>query len=81
MGSLNPVALRTIRELLGIKKVEMARRLAINHGVYGRFEAGTRNPSPETITRIALQLGVEPGAITCPHRTEREQHGHLSAAS
>lgn len=67
MGSINPVALRVIRECRGMTREQLANAIGMNHGSYGRIENGTRRTSVETTTALAKQLAVPIAAITNPH--------------
>ena len=52
-----PERLIYLREQLGITKAEAARRLNMSAMGYGRYERGEREPSYQTVSFIALQLG------------------------
>jgi len=68
----NGEAIRALREALGIKQEELAKRCGITQGGLSNIESGTRNASPETVVQLAKWLGVGVGAITSfpPERTE-----------
>lgn len=53
-----PERLRLIREQLGITKAEAARRLNMSAMGYGRYESGDREPSFQTVSFIAQQMGT-----------------------
>lgn len=53
-----PERLISIREQLGITKAEAARRLNMSAMGYGRYEKGEREPSFQTVSFIAQQLGT-----------------------
>lgn len=55
---VNPVALRTIRELAGLSQAELSRRTGISQGHISQLEAGQKQPRPATVQRIAAALGV-----------------------
>lgn len=56
--NFQPTRLRLIREQLGITKAEAARRLNMSAMGYGRYESGEREPSFQTVSFIAQQLGT-----------------------
>lgn len=62
----NGPAVRVIRELTGIRHGQLARRVEIDPGYLTKIEAGSRQPSPEVIVRIANALGVSLEVITYP---------------
>ena len=53
-----PERLISIREQLGITKAEAARRLNMSAMGYGRYESGEREPSFQSVSFIAQQLGT-----------------------
>lgn len=53
-----PERLISVREQLGISKAEAARRLNMSAMGYGRYEKGEREPSFQTVSFIAQQLGT-----------------------
>jgi transcriptional regulator with XRE-family HTH domain len=62
----NGPAVRVIRELMGIRHGQLARRIEIDPGYLTKIEAGSRQPSPEVTVRIANALGVSLEVITYP---------------
>lgn len=62
----NGPAVRVIRELMGIRHGQFARRIDINPGYLTKIEAGNRQPSPEVTVRIANALGVSLEVISYP---------------
>ncbi|MGW9020700.1 helix-turn-helix domain-containing protein [Leucobacter chromiiresistens] len=63
---LNGPAVTVIRELLGIRKGEFAKRCEIDPGYLTKLENGSRQPSPSVMRRIALGLGVGIEVISYP---------------
>ena len=53
MNNLDIKRLKECRLKLGITKQEAAKRLQISQPAYLRYEAGTRNPSIQTISKMA----------------------------
>lgn len=53
MNSLNIKRLKECRLKLGITKQEAAKRIQISQPAYLRYEAGTRTPSIQTISKMA----------------------------
>lgn len=53
-----PERLASVRAELGITKAEAARRLNMSAMGYGRYEKGEREPSYQTVSFIAQQLGT-----------------------
>lgn len=53
MTNLNIDRLKECRLKLGITKQEAAKRIQISQPAYLRYEAGTRNPSIQTIEKMA----------------------------
>jgi transcriptional regulator with XRE-family HTH domain len=62
-SAINPVALRTIRELRGHTQRELAHLAGLDSGHVSRIESGQRNPSPDIVKRLAAQLQVNPAAF------------------
>ncbi len=62
----NGPAVRVIRELMGIRHGQLAKRVAINPGYLTKIETGNRQPSPEVTVRIANALGVSIEVISYP---------------
>ncbi|WIA97653.1 helix-turn-helix domain-containing protein [Curtobacterium sp. MCBA15_004] len=62
----NGPAVRVIRELMGIRHGQFARRVEIDPGYLTKIEAGNRQPSPEVTVRIANALGVSLEVISYP---------------
>ncbi|MBR3244915.1 MAG: helix-turn-helix transcriptional regulator [Parasporobacterium sp.] len=56
--NFQPERLMLIREQLGISKAEAARILNMSAMGYGRYESGEREPSFQTVSFIAQQLGT-----------------------
>jgi transcriptional regulator with XRE-family HTH domain len=63
---LNGASVRAIREALGLRHGEFARRCDIDPGYLTKLEVGSRQPSPAVLKRIALGLGVSIEAISYP---------------
>lgn len=53
MTNLNVDRLKECRQKLGITKQEAAKRIQTSQPAYVRYEAGTRNPSIQTIEKMA----------------------------
>ena len=53
MNTLDIERLKECRLKLGITKQEAAKRIQISQPAYLRYEAGTRNPSIQTISKMA----------------------------
>ena len=68
---LNPVALRTIRELAGFSQAELARRTGISQGHISQLESGQKRPRPQTVRLLADHLGVPLGSLLSPVRRDR----------
>ena len=62
----NGVAVKTIRELLGVSQKDLAARAGISPSHMARIESGLRQPSPAARRAIADVLGVSLDAITQP---------------
>lgn len=56
--NVNPVAIKTIRELAGLTQAEFSRRTGISQGHISQIESGQKHPRPPTVRRIAIALGV-----------------------
>jgi transcriptional regulator with XRE-family HTH domain len=56
-------AVRRHRLALEISQEELASLSGLHRTYVGGVERGERNPSVETIARLAAALGVEPGAL------------------
>lgn len=67
---LNGPAVTVIRELMGIRKGDFARRCEIDPGYLTKLENGTRQPSPAVMKRIAFALGVAIEVISYPVNVE-----------
>jgi transcriptional regulator with XRE-family HTH domain len=63
---INPVALRTIRQLSGFSQAELARRTGISQGHISQIEAGQKHPRPRTLRLLAEHLGVPLGSLLAP---------------
>jgi transcriptional regulator with XRE-family HTH domain len=55
--------LRAERERLGISKYSLAERSGLSEQMIGYVERGLRNPSLETVVRIAAGLEIDLGDI------------------
>lgn len=62
--SINPAALRSIRELAGLRSGDLARAAGISYGFLSNIEAGRETPSPSVLQALAKRLGVPIDAIT-----------------
>lgn len=63
---LNGATVTALREALGIRKGEFAKRCEIDPGYLTKLENGARQPSASTLKRIALGLGVGIEAVSYP---------------
>lgn len=61
---VNPAALRAIRELAGMRGIDLARAAGISHGFLSNIEAGRKVPSVAVVHALARRLGVPIDAIT-----------------
>ena len=64
--ALNGAALRSVRDLVGIDRRELARRCGIHGGTITNLELGRHGASPEVMRKLADALGVPLDAITIP---------------
>ncbi|WP_373370671.1 helix-turn-helix domain-containing protein [Brachybacterium paraconglomeratum] len=62
--SINPAALRSIRELAGVRSGDLARAAGISPPFLSNIEAGRKTPSPTVLHALAQRLGVPIDAIT-----------------
>jgi transcriptional regulator with XRE-family HTH domain len=60
--SLGEVA-RAARERLGLTQAQVARRVGLVPGVYGRIERGDMMPSVPSLRRISIVLGISSDAL------------------
>lgn len=67
---LNGTALRTIRELSGLRHGQLAKRAEVDPGYLTKLENGSRQPSPSVLRRLADALGVSFEAISFPVTVE-----------
>lgn len=63
---INGPAVRVIRELTGIRHMDLAARAEISKGSLTHVENGSRNVSAATLRKIAMGLGVPLEAISYP---------------
>lgn len=64
--TINPAALREIRELVGINHRELASRCGIAKGTVSNIELGKHGVTPELTRKLATALGCSVDAITSP---------------
>ena len=64
--AINPAALRTTRNLVGLSRRELARRAGVNGATITHLELGDHGGSPEMQRKLADALGVPLDAITVP---------------
>jgi len=57
---INGERVRQARELRGLRQEELAERVNITQPTISKIEAGTKQPSDEVLTAIALQTGFPP---------------------
>lgn len=62
----NGAAIASLREALGISQRSLAARIGIRPSALCHIELGDNGASPETVKRIATELGVPLAAITYP---------------
>jgi transcriptional regulator with XRE-family HTH domain len=60
---VNGPAIRAIRQGQGMQQAELAERSNISRSHMNKIESGAERPKIETVTRIALALGVHIDAI------------------
>ncbi|MGZ3458592.1 MAG: helix-turn-helix domain-containing protein [Archangium sp.] len=60
--SLGEVA-RAARERLGLTQAQVAKKVGLVPGVYGRIERGDMTPSVPSLRRICLVLGISSDAL------------------
>jgi len=63
--TINPVALRVIRERSGLTQSELARRTDLSQPHLANIEAGRRRASPATVKALAEALKVPVTALVC----------------
>ncbi|SDG96216.1 helix-turn-helix domain-containing protein [Klenkia brasiliensis] len=63
---VNGASVRALREAVGIRHVDFARRLAISAGYLTNIEAGRKQPAVDVTRRMAEALSVPLEAITYP---------------
>ena len=63
---VNGTTVRVVREALGIRHGDLAKRVGISPSFLTRIEQGARQPSPAITTGLANGLGVPLEAITFP---------------
>ena len=61
--SVNPQAIRAIRQGQGMQQAELADRASISRSHMNKIESGAERPKVETVARIAQALGVHIDAI------------------
>lgn len=74
--AINGVALREIRDLVGIDQRELASRCGVAQGTISNIEHGKHGVSPELMRKLADALGVALDAITVP----RAEHADAPCA-
>lgn len=63
---VNGAALRAIREAMGIRQDALAHRVGVSKSQLSKIEHGASGASPQTMRRLADELGVTIDAITHP---------------
>ena len=63
---LNGVALRVIREALGVSLGDLARRADVSRPYVSLMESGARQPAPPVLRRLATALAIPLEAISYP---------------
>jgi transcriptional regulator with XRE-family HTH domain len=64
--NINPAALRTTRQLVGVSCRELGRRCGISAASISKLELGRNGASPTMMRLLADVLGVPLDAITSP---------------
>ena len=64
--AINGAALRSVRDLVGISRGELGRRVGIHGATISNLELGNHGASPEVMRKLADALGVPLDAITIP---------------
>jgi transcriptional regulator with XRE-family HTH domain len=62
----NGVAIRALREALGISVTDLAAAVGVDRTALWRIEKDGTQPRPDTLRKIADALGVPLAAITSP---------------
>lgn len=62
--------IREIREEVGMKQLELARRIRANPVTVYNWERGAYDPSAKMLRRVALELGVSMDDIALPSDTK-----------
>ena len=65
---LNAPAAKAIREVQGLRCMDVAKKCGVTQGQLSNWEAGRRNPTDSNIYALAGALGVTPAAITLPEQ-------------
>lgn len=87
MNILNKERLKECRLKLGITKQEAAKRIQISQPAYLRYEAGSRNPSIQIISKMAevfstsTEYLIGKSAVSTPNRIIIEQNESASLFS
>jgi transcriptional regulator with XRE-family HTH domain len=64
--TVNPVALRLIRNLIGISQPKLADASGVSTGMIGSIESGTKQPSKDTAEKIRAALETAAGTRAGP---------------
>jgi transcriptional regulator with XRE-family HTH domain len=67
-------AIREKREDLGYSQEELADATPMHITYLGGLERGVRNPSYETLLKLASALGTTPGALLTTAERQRRRH-------
>ncbi|NKS56569.1 helix-turn-helix domain-containing protein [Rhodococcus hoagii] len=59
LRGFDPVRLRLAREGAKISRAEMARLTGVAASTYSQWELGRTSPSPDSLARCALKLGID----------------------
>lgn len=54
----DPQRLQLAREVAGLRKIHLAERVGVTAAAISQFEHGASRPSPATLGKLALTLGV-----------------------
>lgn len=73
--TVNPAAVRALREALGIRVSDLARDVEISTAYLCNIEAGRKTASAHVLRRLADRMGVPLDAITSPTVVRPDPNG------